>query len=1376
MNVSFQARCTLKYLFTSCKYFTVSYMANNRRIIFTTFIPKQKVYLFRFMTRLIIIYISISFTLVNPLYAEKYFTSLKYSDGLPSNLITTAVQDKYGYIWIGTDEGLCRYDGYNVLHFNQQSTKDKIQSNRISTLLADGDIIWIGTWNKLYTINIKTFEIKRISTGNIKIIRAFYKDKQDDIWIGTNDGLIHYLKKQDKYRFYNQENSNISHHTVRSINEDKLGNLWVGTFDGLNKFDGNNFTNYNIKGAYKPQVNNNLILSIQNDASSDSIIWVGTETGLCKLNVQNGSFFNYNSSSSNISNEVIKCIYEQNNELWLGTDFGLNIFNKKTKQIVSYYHNPYIQHTITNNVIWQIFSDNNDIIWLITSNGISLLENDRDGFSLHEVILETNSITSGNRIRDILVKADSTKWLATTNGVMAINNNGKKEIFTANHEIQNRQILLDNVFTIEEDKYNKLWIGTAGGINIWDANNKTMHSITANSRNGLSSNYISNICKSDNGTMWVSAWEAGIFQVNGDIKNIDNISFSNISSDGENLSTSSNNKLFFTSAFELYEYNPETTIVDTVFSLADSTFNYRFSAINSDMKGNIWLINKRALYKYQTKSRQTTIHYFKNPSKQILGLEVDKNGFIWIATHNTIVKYNSKGKPLLTLPINTSSPINNFANNCSTYGTDGYIYFGGQNGFVKINPLLTENASAKVNVHISGLNINNQKILPKNNTILSEDISFTSEITIPHNNNSLLFSFSNHDFWLPKTNSYSYKLIGFDQDWQFTEGQKNFTLYSNLRPGTYKLLVKGIDHKGIESVNTAEVSIIITPSIWLSTGFIVLYIILIVVLILSLFFIFNYRNTLKNKIKISELEKEHTVEILNKKQEFFTHISHEFRTPLALIAPTINQVLNEGKLDNKSRRMLQLADRNSSRLIMLINQILDYRKLESSKLNKICTPCDIDKLCKRTFQSFNDLAARNGINYKLITDSSSTSIIIDEQKIETILYNLLSNAFKFTLKNGSISLIIKTVMNDMQIIVKDTGHGIPEHEQKQIFEPFYQSEENSRNINGTGIGLALSLKYAEIHQGTISLNSTVNKGSSFTLTFPIIKAENYNDEKVSLSTNHNRESICSIKEETTLKSKTILVIDDNPDMVDFIELNLQHKYNILKTLRAKDGYNIAKSKNPDLIISDVMMPEMDGHELCRELKHCNNTMHIPIILLTAQSLDQQKLKGVKSGADIYITKPFEIEYLSTCIENMLKREDYLSSYIKRIAIISAKTESNKEDNQDTIFINKVMRFIELNVSEPSLSVENLASDLGISTTHLYRKLKSITGFSTQDLIKKYRLEKAANMLKNNEGNITEIMYAVGFSSLSAFSKAFKSHMHESPSMFQKKHATNNNYR
>jgi DNA-binding response OmpR family regulator len=533
-------------------------------------------------------------------------------------------------------------------------------------------------------------------------------------------------------------------------------------------------------------------------------------------------------------------------------------------------------------------------------------------------------------------------------------------------------------------------------------------------------------------------------------------------------------------------------------------------------------------------------------------------------------------------------------------------------------------------------------------------------------------------------------------------------------------------------------------------------------------------------VKIARLEKEHAEEIAVTKQQFFTNISHELRTPISLILPPIQQTLKRENLDEESRSLLRLAEKNSHRLLKLVNQILDFRKLEHETLEIKISSFDITMFCQELYTLFSDKAARKEIHFTFQSTVKNCSIWADIDKIETVLYNLLSNAFKFTGQGGSVDFTVKPYdggkdfpTGAVQIIISDTGIGISDEDRLRIFNRFYRGEEAKKIDAGSGIGLTLADEYTKLHNGRIEVASTPGAGSVFTVILPLGSVH----YSVDISNENNPVNLTATKHinhhteaqhyfyDLDRNKPLILIVEDNPEITEFITINLKTRYHLLVAENGEQALQKINRFFPDVIVSDIMMPVMDGLTLCRSIRENPKTSHIGIILLTAKSLTSQKIEGIRVGADVYITKPFEVDLLEASINHLVKRKQELTDYLKFELITQPDARISTENINDK-FVKKVMQIIEGNISNPHFSVEVLSEEIGLSTTHLYRKLKSLTNLSANEIIKKYRIKKASLLLENNEGNISEIMYDVGFSSLSYFSKCFKAEFGLAPKEYQ----------
>ena len=1326
---------------------------------------------------------------------QLYFSTLSVKDGLPSNIISAITQDPNDFIWIGTSNGLARFDGYGFKLFNKTSNSHSLSSNEISCLLQEGEELWVGTWNGLCKINTRTFEITRIAALGNNAVRTLAKGSHGKIWVGTENGLLQVDGTTNAIlKTYHINNSGLSHNTIRSVYEGLDGTLWVGTYDKLNKLapGGGLFQSFNLKGAYKASLKNNLICGeIKPDrTSSDSLLWVGTETGLARFNTITQQFELWGDQQIELSNEVIKCIYlGESGKIWLGTDFGLNIFDPATQKVEAYFHNPQVPYSLANNAIWQIFEDRSGVIWFVTSNGLSRLNKHPNVYRYHEVAGRVENKIAGNQVKSILVAQNNSVWLATLHGVICMETPSEpKRIFDTNSK-GSQKILLNNVYALEEDAYNRIWIGTAGGINIWDERNQKMYAITANPTNGLITNYIAKILRGPDNTMWVSTYQGGLFKTVGDLKNIDQLKFQRISDEfGSEKIIAGKDALWFAMYNDLYRLDFFNNKPEKIDAANPEAGKKDIHGLYHSSKNKVWVGTQNGLLEYDPQKNESVFHAIKAGRDVLIGsLTEDDSGNIWGATNQFIFKYSPVAHTTELFPLDQNLPLKSFYSGCSARNPQGELLFGGDNGYLTIQTNHSQLPRYQPKVYITSLAINNKAVNQGDTLggqVFDRDVSIASHLPLDYAHRSIALQFSSLHYWQPHTNIYAYMLEGFDEDWLYTSGEKNFAIYSNLSPGNYIFRVRGSNNYGQWSDQEATLTIKVNPPLFLSPAFIVLYGIVLVAAIIIGMRMYTTRLKLQNELKIARLEKQHNEALIQARQQFFTNISHELRTPVSLIMPPIQQLLKQGTLDATSRSLITLAEKNSHRLLRVINQILDFRKLENDKLEIKVSRTNLISFTHEIHTLFADKASRKKISYNFQADLQELPVWMDSEKIETVLFNMLSNAFKFTPQGGTIHVNLKQGSaseafpeGSAMIEIRDSGIGLNAQEKEKIFEPFYQTDEARLMESGTGIGLALAAEYIKLHRGQIQVESVKGKGTTFVVQLPLGKSH------LPVDAIHEEQELelVAIKEFSHSQHQTyrfdlqsnkplVLLIDDSPDMIEFVRISLEHKYNFISAENGEDGLQKTTSFLPDIIITDVMMPVMDGITFCKKIKENSNTSHIGIILITARSLATQQAEGIRMGADAYLTKPFEIDLLEAHLDHLLARKQELTNYLKQV--LHAQPIATNKENEDERFVKKVMNVIEANISDPGFGVEQLSEEIGMSASYLYRKLKSLTQLSTNDIIKKYRLKKASILLRNKGGNVTEIMYEVGFANLSYFSKCFKAEYGLNPKDYQKQLSKN----
>jgi len=725
------------------------------------------------------------------------------------------------------------------------------------------------------------------------------------------------------------------------------------------------------------------------------------------------------------------------------------------------------------------------------------------------------------------------------------------------------------------------------------------------------------------------------------------------------------------------------------------------------------------------------------------------------------------------------------------------MYFGGINGFNRFNPDEFQKNENPPKIEIVGFKMFNkdvgvnEKILGK--TILKKVISETEDIVLKYGHNSFSFEFSAMHFASPKQNKYKYMLEGFNEDWIDTDYSRRFASYSNLDSGDYVFKVKASNNDNVWNEIPKQINIKILPPLWKTWWAYLLYI------LFAIFLMWLYRRYIlvsaeyKNRIKIAKLEQSKIREVNKMKLEFFTNISHEFKTPLTLILGPLQNLLKMETNDSKIKESLLIMDRNANHLFRLINQVMDFRRAESNQLKVNTSKGNLVDFCEELVLSFHVLADEKDLNLSFNSPESELIGYFDWDKIEKILNNLISNSIKYTPDYGSVKVSLSLSENKkskktnqqnkgqkIKIIIEDTGIGIPKNKVSKIFRRFYQVDgSNKEDLFGSGVGLALTKKLIELLQGEIKVISKENEGSKFILKFPLITKPVIPLESIDVS---NEESISKLElkpignemlneepvTDSTRKLPLLLIVEDNPDMQRFLKSSLEGSYKILQAFDGKQGLEMALENVPNIIISDIMMPNMDGIEFCNEIKHNEITNHVPVILLTARASVEHRIEGIEVGADAYIPKPFDMRFLKIKTQKLLEEREFLKEKFasKGITLDSQKIGIN---NTEKAFLEKVEKVIEDNLMNSEFGVEDLAGALSFSRMQLYRKFRSVRGFSTNEFIRAYRIKKAALLLRETDLNVSQILYEIGFTNRSYFSKCFKLKFEMSPKEYSIKY-------
>ncbi len=1363
-----------------------------------------------------------------------FFNRLTTEHGLSNNTVFDIIQDKFGFLWFATEDGLHRFDGYDFKIFrNNLSNENSISDNSIWTLIEDRKgCLWLGTkngWLNRFDPLTEKFTKWKIRTDNVKenAINVVYEDSQGKIWIGTYRSGIYRLNpvtgKIDHWFHIPEDKTSLSNNYVSSIVEDDKGNFLIATYNGLNKFNPNSSQNiferyYKIDGR-DDWLSNNLIWKLTRSEIEPDIIWISTADGLTKydfrkekfsqIKIPNPQNIQFGTSASSVL-EVVNLNKE--NILWVGSYAGLvmmNISNGKSKRFVA---DEMIQGSISSNQINRILKDRSGVLWLATDKGLnytSLSSNKFNYYAGSEFNLINPSSINTKDIKAINITSDNTIWFGTDNGLFftKISENGKLV-----QKIPQTEKL--NIWSLSSDCSGNLWIGTYGsGLFKLDLKSKILQQVKIFSEysNLPSVNFNKVVyCDSEN-KICIGYWGFGFAlfdQVSGkykrwlnDPKDPNSISYEDIWSiykdrngriwigtDGGGLNLFADEE---GGKFHRWTAGGDGSISsNSIYAICESK-NFKTT---SDDEVILWLGTNNGLNKFVVKKSPERVDTFAKPLVEITqygveqgladnfikSLVEDNNGNLWIGTSSGISLFDiqqnkfinfSKTDGLTGTDINLSSVAKN---------KDGLIFMGSTEGLNYFNPSDIKLSSYTPPIVITDFQIFNKSVEISDDSPLKTSLINTDEIELNYSQNVFSFQFAALDYISPKSNKYAYKMEGFDKEW-FNSETRRYVTYTNLKPGKYNFKVKATNSDGVWSNDVKELKVIILPPWWQTFWAISVYVLIVILGVWGIVRFQNYRIRLQNELKMQEFEAHHLREIESMKSRFFANLSHEFRTPLTLIKGPLEQLISGRIKDNLSDYYKMLL-RNTEKLQNLIDQLLELSQLEAETIPLNKQAHDLVNLLKSLTYNFKPLAEERLITLSFNSSVENLTLMIDRDKLEKIINNLLSNAFKFTPSGGKISVDLlqdeSSNNNDALVKVSDTGAGIPKEYQSKLFDRFFKVEDElRRSQTGSGIGLALVKELADLHKWEISVESTEGVQTIFTLKIPIEKEiEDVEKQKLNshLDSDILIENVNAISNDvdqeteaeevkTQEEKAVILFVEDSSDVRSYLQDLLKADFNVLLAESAEDAIEIILKNSPDLIISDLMMPGMDGIEFCNKIKTDWQTSHIPFILLTAKVTDESKIQGLETGADDYLTKPFNYEELFVRIKNLIEQRKRLrEKFSKEINIQPALFTSNKLDSE---FLQKVIMIAEKNISNENFDTEFLAKEMFVSRRQLHRKLQAITDQGPGEFIRSFRLKRAAQLLLENKLSVTQVALEVGFESPGHFTRAFKKYFNILPSDF-----------
>lgn len=1306
------------------------------------------------------------------------FTQFTTTDGYPQGIVTDLHQDKQGFIWIATADGLFRFDGYNFKEYRtSMQDKNTIPSNTVTQVIADqADNIWISTeGNGLSQLQRKTGQFKHYYAGtkgsrtipdnNIWILCL---DQNGSIWAGTkSNGLFSLNPQTDSIRQFltliDDQNSLWSNQ-ITAICSISNGMLWVGTAKGINLV--NPETGAVKRLAASSTLSHPNIQAIHETPKGQ--VWIGTESGLNQWDPISNTFKRLGSSGAyTLSNQNIKSIATgPDQQLWVGTEKGLNKIDLQTgaiKLIQSKYES---NRDLPLDRVEALFLDQQDLLWIGTWGGpLKRVDNDKKTFSYWGPDQgNTSSLSSGN-IKAVFQTKEEVLWIGTRyDGVNRIDRKtGELKIIDTQNGLSH-----NSVYSIWAD-HAGAWIATSSGLNYYEeATGKVYQYKTDNSP--LPNNLIWAIKTDKNGHLWIGT-DNGLavlktYQVGGPIvldvfyhdpESLNSLSSSNVRS----LYVDRANNLWIgTSKGGLNHYDRQKATF-TSYTYAPDDPNgipedYIFF-INEDQEGHIWIGTSKGASRLDRQTKQFTHLTEKDglPNNYVFSIFEDKNQSLWMSTNRGLFLFKPASGDFQVFRQPDGLQDNEFNQGAAFQDVQtGTLFFGGIKGLNAIVPNSLQRNEFVPPIVFTGLEYYNQE--SKGAAIEIDNFTGQQPLELSYKENIIRIEFAALNFIQPEKNQYQYQLKGFSDQW-FKLENAHEVVFTNLDAKKYTLNVKAANNDGVWNEEPLSLSLIIKPPITKTRGAYMLYALLFMGLLIGL-----YRVALSRRLRMSENRQLQEVDRL--KTKFFTNIAHDFKSPLTVILSTIKNL----PVDNRTR---VLVERSSKSLLDLINQMLELRKLESNKLELRLIHADVIECIRYTFENFQEIGQEQGIALHLINSDQQLTMDFDEEKLTRVVSNLLSNAIKYSNEEDHVYLLLdqikKVDKSYLSIRVKDTGIGIAPEDLDQIFNRFYQINPTAVEgvKSGSGVGLALTKELVQFLGGTIWVKSRLGEGSEFIVVLPIENQAVPTITELAVSALPTASlTFDGANSEIPLRNfkdkNRLLIIEDHEDISEVLIHLLKPYYQVQLARDGAAGIELAQVHIPDLIISDVMMPKKDGYDVLSTLKNDEKTLHIPIVLLTAKSGIDSRIKGLQKGADAYIGKPFSNTELLAQIENLLANRTQLQHFYRQSLTQAMPGDIAVAEDP---FVARAKAILLQNIEDEDFRIPQLIKAMGVSRTQLHNKLKAITGQSTSHFVNAIRLCEGRELLLNSNLTISEIAYAVGFKDPNYFSGRYKEFYKETPS-------------
>lgn len=1324
------------------------------------------------------------------------FDIFTQEEGLPNNQIQCIFQDSKGWMWIGTSQGLSRFDGYSFVNFLPESDDSlSLQGNLIRVIKEDtsGNLL-IGTENG--GLNVFNREKETFSHPFELIPGLRHRDiSVNDIivgedgrcWLATDYNVLIY-ESTGSIETLAPGNSDstisLSGNYCRKIEFDRNGTLWIGTNIGLFNYMPEEDRLQLFPLPFK-EFQNKEIWEIYLD--DEGLVWVGTyAAGLFIIDPSQGKILKNEVNPEIDRSETVRSVSKGAfGEYWIGTRGGLFRYSKASG-FTEYYKNSFLEpNSLSNNSVWAILTDAEGETWFGTRGGLNLLAKRKQAFQNYSALPGNNNYLNSSIVYALWIDKKDNIWIGTEDGGINIFDPTTKQYSYITSDDKKPYAISQNCIKAFLEHEGKLFVTTfLGGLNVIDLQSREVRQYMSdnNLAGSISDNRVWDLCIDMDQQIWI-ATSRGVDRFEYQTHKF--IHYPQLCGNEhvQWIETDTHGNIWMGSIDEIVVYSHDMNVI--------KRYDERSRSMFEDSKNRIWIATEDkglALYSIDEGPQKYYGHEQGLANRQALCVLEDNNMNLWISTLNGLSKFDPSTEVFQSFTTSDGLGNNQFCYGAACKSRSGELLFGSLSGFDLIEPKEIHPEDADVPLVFTDLKIFNQSVSigDEEQDVLKKSISESKKLVLTSKQDVFTLEFAALNFVNSENNFYTYKLDGLFREW-ITPSHDRLASFTNLNPGNYTLRVKRILMENGAESKELTLNIVVLPPFWKTGWFIAIIFMLLLFMVYILVRFFINREKIKNQLVLEKINarKLHEVDML--KLKFFTNISHEIRTPLTLILGPLEKMLNGQHLNDELRENLKMMHRNAQNLNRLMTQLIDFRKLQSGNLRLDLTEADIVSFIRNIVNSFSSLASDKEIRLTFTSLKKQLFVSFDADKIEKILNNLLSNAFKYTESNGSISVNLSLIFDSdedsfsdedderpfIEISIKDTGKGIQSNNLDKIFGRFFQSGDGDKNA-GVGIGLALVKELVELHKGKIFVTSKPGKGTKFTIRIPSNIAQEVNISREDTNPATSIEKQIPYDEEVMMDdyaSPVMLIVEDNMDVRQFIRTHFHSLYKIIEANNGAEGLKLATESIPDIIISDIIMPNMDGYELCKRLKNDERTSHIPILLLTAMHSKEHELKGLATGANDYITKPFDIFVLQAKIDNLLSIRDSMKERFASTVIL--EPTNVVITSPDERFLKKAIDVVEVNISDSELDIEGFAQKVGVSRMQLYRKLHALTNMTVKEFIRHIRLKRATQLLVQKKLNISEIAYEVGFKDLSHFRKCFKREYGVSAKEYIAKNTDNN---